>query len=273
MQLAYRIILAIAIISCAVLASVTLGFAETPPASSKSTTIDTLLGAVGLLFVLFLVLAAAVETVLETFRGLLETVGIKVLKGGVSLDDAIKMAGDFVPDGSQASVRIGALAALARETAKVSADKVTELESVRDALVAAGGGAASGLAERVSTAVSQVKGELEANERHRVFLLRLFSALLGIALAWVAGFNAVHMAADAAKDIMLLAKLSTIDPVVDYIITGIAAASGSSYWHDQLDKVRKLKNVYAQAAKLVDPGAVDGGVAPRGVRALAVPNK
>lgn len=35
-----------------------------------------------------------------------------------------------------------------------------------------------------------------------------------------------------------------------FILTGSAAASGSSYWHDQLDKVRNLKDVQDQLKKV-----------------------
>jgi len=46
---------------------------------------------------MFLVLTAAVEVVLEVFRGILERLGITWAKGKVSLEAALKLAGEFAP--------------------------------------------------------------------------------------------------------------------------------------------------------------------------------
>ena len=62
---------------------------------------EQMIGAVGMLLVLFLVVATVSEQILELFRGVLEQAGIKALKGGVSVADAPKRLAEFLPVKSQ----------------------------------------------------------------------------------------------------------------------------------------------------------------------------
>lgn len=201
-------------------------------------------------FALFLVMAAAVEMLLEVFRGVLERFGITGLKGGVALDDALKISADFVPPDSAAAVKIAALAGVARQSQKVSATRIADLERLKNQLVDAGGTLTGDLIEEVSQSVSAVRGELDTSERKRLFLLRLISVGVGIALARWTQFDALHLGAKSLENVGNLQFLEWFSGGPGwngYIITGIAAASGSSYWHDQLDKVRSLKGAFAQA--------------------------
>lgn len=70
---------------------------------------DSLLGALGLLFFMFLVLAAAVEVILEMFRGTLERFGITWAAGKVSLDDALKLAAEFAPNDADVKAKADGL--------------------------------------------------------------------------------------------------------------------------------------------------------------------
>jgi len=62
---------------------------------------DQMIGVVGMLFVLFLVVATVSEQILELFRSVLEQVGIKALKGGVSIFKSQKRLAEFLPVKSQ----------------------------------------------------------------------------------------------------------------------------------------------------------------------------
>jgi len=62
---------------------------------------DQMIGVVGMLFVLFLVVATVSEQILELFRSVLEQVGIKALKGGVSIFNSQKRLAEFLPVKSQ----------------------------------------------------------------------------------------------------------------------------------------------------------------------------
>jgi hypothetical protein len=205
---------------------------------------DQLLTAIGVLFALFLVMSAAVEMILETFRGLLERLGITLLKGGVSLDDALQISAEFVPTGTAAAAKVSALIGVAKETRQITEDKLKTLKNLRDELVKTQPAVASEILEDVSQVVADVRETLSSSERGRVFWLRLLSAVIGVALAFMAEVDGLNLALKAAEfNLVVPVGMSTI-------LTGLAAASGSSYWHDQLDRVRSLKGAYAQAAKL-----------------------
>ena len=211
---------------------------------------DRWLAVLGVLFALFLVMAAAVGMNLETGRGLLERIGITWLKGGVSLDDAMKISAEFVPAGSAAAAKVAALAGMASQSRKVADETITKLQTIKNDLARAGGEPTADLIEQVSQAVSGVRQTLEASERRRVFFLRVISAVIGVLLAGYAEFDAIHLAAKSATE----AGLKFMDYFAQgpgwtgYLITGIAASSGSSYWHDKLDNIRSLKGAVAQAA-------------------------
>lgn len=210
---------------------------------------ETLLAGIATLFALFLVMAAAIETVLEVFRGVLERLGFTVLKGGVSLDDALKISSEFVPPDSAAAVKVAALAGVARQTQKVSQERLDQLEALKNELEkVAGAEPTANVIANVSQTVSAVRTELDASERRRIFILRLISVVIGWFLAWSSGFDALHLAANSVADQALQDWAGYTWPhAVGYVVTGVAAASGSSYWHDKLDKVRSLKGVLAQA--------------------------
>ena len=67
------------------------------------------------------------------------------------------------------------------------------------------------------------------------------STLIGIGVSWAVQINVSDMIRGGADNHDAL-------HVFGYIIGGLAAAGGSSFWHDQLDKVRSAKSI---AAKLV----------------------
>ena len=205
---------------------------------------ENFLGAVGLMFFLFFVLAAAVEAILEVFRGILEKLGITWLKGKTTLEDTVKLATEFLPDEAAAKGRIQALASLAKATAKLAQDRLAAIEKIRTNVQQAALPLAAETVQEINTVAAEVKAKLDNNERLRIFWLRLISAIVGSGLAWYAGFDGIKIVAEASN-----IGLSLPDPF-GAIVSGIAASSGSSYWHDQLDRVRSLKSASQELRKL-----------------------
>jgi hypothetical protein len=104
---------------------------------------------------------------------------------------------------------------------------------------------------------------LDANERRRIFVLRILSIGIAITLCGAVNIDAVRSMIQAYPSLFgglsiykieLINGLTSVTPLgftakyLGIAITGIAAASGSSYWHDQLDKVRNLKGLTDQMA-------------------------
>jgi hypothetical protein len=205
----------------------------------------------GLMFFMFLVLAAAVEVILEMFRGLLERFGITWAKGKVSLDDALKLASEFAPDNTDLYTKIEAVKSAAQQITKTASSKIEELTKLQADLAGAGV-PVNVIAAKLNEAANSVKNSLDNNERKRIFFLRLIAAGLGCLLAWLSGFYVFQtLAADPKAQEMLGSVVDKLQgPWVNILVAGFAAAAGSSYWHDQLDKVRSLKSVTQEIKKI-----------------------
>lgn len=213
---------------------------------------ESLIALLGLLFFMFLVLSAAVETILEVFRGLLERVGLTWAKGKVSLDDALKLAAEFAPDEKDLNTKLQAVKSAAEQIQDKVPNQLTTLETLKQQLVAAGGGAAMNvIAAEINGVAATVKKELEKSESRRVWLLRFIAAVIGCLLAWQAQFYVFQILANSPNAKEWLGTLQGLQAVwINILVGGLAAAAGSSYWHDQLDKIRNLKSASEQVKKI-----------------------
>lgn len=213
---------------------------------------EKLIALLGLLFFMFLVLAASVEVVLEVFRGILEYIGITWAKGKVSLDDALKLASEFSPNNTELNTKLQAVSSAAEQLKSTTTDKVKILKDIQVKLTAeVSSKMAEQLAGEINAVAADVARDLEASERSRIFILRLLAALLGCFLVWQADFYVFKMLAQAPEAKDYLASLKGLQADwINILVGGLAAAAGSSYWHDQLDKIRNLKAVVQDAKKL-----------------------
>ncbi|PWK33479.1 hypothetical protein [Cupriavidus plantarum] len=227
------------------------------------------LGAITILFFMFFLVAAATEAILEAFRGTLERAGFTFLKSSVSLDDAINMATQYLPDGSQTLGKVAALQELVEKAPKQVALKLDELQAVRQALRAIPAGAQidNELMTRVNVVAMHIRDAFDADERRRIYILRTLSASVAIGLCWGAQIDALQAMLQAypslfrgllrAYDVAGSGSNVIATPknvwwhLAGLALTGMAAASGSSYWHDALDKVRNLKTVAEKVQKAI----------------------
>jgi hypothetical protein len=213
---------------------------------------EDLIALIGMMFFMFLVLAAAVEVILEVFRGLLQQFGITWAKGKVSLDEALQLASEFAPDNKDLHTKIEAVKSAAQQITQTASTKIADLTKLQNDLKAAAGQELNVIAAELNDAANLVKSSLEDAERKRIFILRLIAAVIGSFLVWQSGFYVFQILAgdpNAAKWLGDLAK-QLKEPWINILVGGLAAAAGSSYWHDQLDRVRNLKSI-AQGLKKV----------------------
>jgi hypothetical protein len=209
---------------------------------------EKLIATLGLMFFLFLVLAAAVEVILETFRGFLERFGVTWPKGKVSLEEALALAKEFAPDSTELNTKFEAVRTAAAQLSQKSQTKLTALNEVGQQLNQAGV-VPERLAGELNRVAGAVKAEIEKSERARIFILRLMAAGLGCWLAWQTGFYIFDILAKDPEVGGMFASLAGND-VVNVVVGGLAAAAGSSYWHDKLDKVRSLKGAAENLKKV-----------------------
>lgn len=213
---------------------------------------EALLATLGTLFALFLVLAAAIETILEMFRGSLERLNVTWLKGKTSLDDALKLAAEVAPTTEFLTTKLAAVETAAAQVKKVLDSKSTEINLLKESLSKAVGiQAIDAASASLSKLAASVKEALEGDERRRIWVLKALSVVLGILFCWKADFHVFQIMA-ATPDAAALAKgfAGLQDDWLNRIVGGIAGAAGSNYWHDQLDRVRAVKSSFASVRKL-----------------------
>jgi hypothetical protein len=80
------------------------------------------------------------------------------------------------------------------------------------------------------------------DERHRITLLRITSALIGIAIAIMIQIDTFDILGVLfPPDVQKLLTQPNAQ-IGGMVITGLAASAGSSFWHDMLGRVRNLKD-------------------------------
>lgn len=209
---------------------------------------ESFLSVLGLLLACLLVISAAVEATLEMFRGVLERLGFTFLKGKTSVEDAVKIAKEMGGGGNAAlSVRLAAVESAVAQVSTLKAEKTKVIEDLKRDLAGVAGVAPEDLEARFATVLGDIKGRMDEDERSRVFLLKLLSILIGVGYVSFTGFNAVEIVVEGLKDsnlTLLASRFENLDTMfVNLFLGGIAAAAGSNYWHDALDRVRAAKEV------------------------------
>jgi hypothetical protein len=226
---------------------------------------ESYLGLLGTLLFMLLILAAAVEAIIEVFRGILEFSGRTWLKGGTSLDDALKMADEFAPKGSELEARLEALKSVTAQLKGRATVYVEQIDRLKEQLPVRTNAdtrpdSLSQVTFEMNKVASSVNQELESRDRKRIFVLRVMAAVVGCVLVGVSGLYPLQIlllspdmhqflaGAAQSSDHALVSSLQ--DDWVNIILGGLAAAAGSSFWHDKLDKVRNLKGVVGELGKV-----------------------
>ena len=217
------------------------------------------LGSLGAIVAAFFILSLAVETILENFRGVLLLFGIQTLKARKTLEEGMAEAAEFVPAESKEHARFTAFVNLVKARVEKGSDVAAKLEVIAEKL-----GAAANPQDRneiieksksfVAQAAAPVKALMETNEQRRVLTLRIISAVVGIAVAWGADLNfleLVEKTGTASQPPMPAPDAVTWRAYLSYLMAGLAAAGGSSFWHDQLDRIRSMKQIGEQLVTII----------------------
>lgn len=181
----------------------------------------------------------------------MEWCGIKHLKGGLTPEQAQKIAAEVLPENGRALAKANALVALGNDYKKTLQGKQKEIKDLyKDVSAALGpdltGQVSAELKSRVTNLTMETGNLVEASEAKRIFVLRLLSCVVCCVLCLLANFNAFEIA-----EAELGFKLTLLSGYPGQILTGFAASSGSSYWHDALDKIRAAKQSVGQMQKVI----------------------
>ncbi len=203
--------------------------------------LTTVLGVLGAYFAVILVLAVSVETILEPFTW------FKGLQKRVSPDDVLNDIKGWLPPVADMGTRAAAIANLSEEYKLNLQDIETRLNviSVIADETAKGLGlqkVVNDAEKRIAVYMAALRTKFAVNERKRITILRMISGTIGILIAIMLKIDTFD----------ILGSLFPLDvkgiltapggQIGGMVITGLAASAGSSFWHDQLGKLRAIKD-------------------------------
>jgi hypothetical protein len=211
---------------------------------------ENLITLLGLLFFMFLVLAASVEVILEIFRGTLECFGLTWVKGKVSLEDALKLASEFAPNNTELNTKLQAIKSTSEQITRNFSRRMETISRIEAELKdIAGTQKIEQMAAELNALASAICTDLDLSERKRIFILRFLAAVIGCILVWLTKFYVFQIITSAPEMKELNASISALADTwkekewLNIFVGGLACAAGSSYWHDKLDKIRNLKSL------------------------------
>jgi hypothetical protein len=212
--------------------------------------ITIVLGILGAYFAILLVLSVSVETLLEPFTW------FRGLRKQASPDDVLRSVQEWLPEGSEEAVKVVAIQTFASQTRTDMEDIDKTVRALRDDAVKAL--TELGLQEQVNTVQKDIALKLAtlrqkhaSTEKSRITALRVISAFLGIAIAWVMQINTFEILGVLFPDDVIASLETPLGQIGGVIATGLAASAGSSFWHDMLGRVRNLKNLSEQAGRVI----------------------
>jgi hypothetical protein len=224
--------------------------------------ITIVLGILGAYFAILLVLSVSVETLLEPFTW------FRGLRKQASPDDVLRSVQEWLPEGSEEAVKVVAIQTFASQTRTDMEDIDKTVRALRDDAVKAL--TELGLQEQVNTVQKDIALKLAtlrqkhaSTEKSRITALRVISAVLGIAIAWVMQINTFEILGVLFPDDVIASLETPLGQIGGVIATGLAASAGSSFWHDMLGRVRNLKNLSEQAGRVIS-GDTNAPVGPGG---------
>jgi hypothetical protein len=208
--------------------------------------IGAIVAAVGGLFAIYLVLAAAIEAILEALQPIIGRV--QIFKRTVAFDQALKFAEQIKLDDTQKDKPAAIKALLEGLAAQNDKIKITLDNAAGFAKSASTAGAsivASGLA------IDAIKEEVDGLAQRRRSLHRLLAAVIGMLAAWQTGIDTFQLLSEVFPAFNDASPDASTRRVAGYIVTGFAASAGSAFWHDQLMRVESLrKSVQAAIPKV-----------------------
>jgi hypothetical protein len=201
----------------------------------------TVLGVLGAYFSVVLVLAVSVETVLEPFTS------FKGLQKKVSPDDIISDIKGWLHPISDMGTRAAAIANLSVEYKVNINDLQTRLNVIKTVAdeTAKGLGVQNQVGDaekKIAVYMAALRAKFAIDERKRITILRIIAASIGIAIAVLLKIDTFNILGSLLPTNVYAILTSPGGHIGGTVITGLAASAGSSFWHDQLGRLRAIKD-------------------------------
>ena len=200
-----------------------------------------ILGIIGAYFAILLVLAVSIETILEPISY------FKGLRKKIDPEEVLKDLNAWLPANSDAGAKAAAIANLTSEYQATVADldkRVEEIKTIASETAKGLGitGQVDELQNKVAIRLAALREKYALTERRRITLLRSISAGVGILVAILLQINTFELLAALFPQGMPEFFATPYARYGGMVITGLAASAGSSFWHDQLGKLRAIKD-------------------------------
>ena len=214
-----------------------------------------ILSVLGAYFSVILVLSLLVEIILEsikeneflnrTIKSHLWLDFLDVRRQHISPDQAMRDVAYWLPPKSQAEAKVAVLANLAKEF-DVKLDEFTDsIEASnwsRDFIALTGTTKQAAQTQgRLAQKLFLVRQQYDLEESKRIMRLRQISAVIGIIIALWFGLDTFAFIGGSFNSSTQLLFANPIMATFGKILTGVAASTGSAFWHDQLDRIRAVK--------------------------------
>lgn len=202
----------------------------------------TVLGVLGAYFVMVLVLAVSIETILEPF-----TWWFRDLRKKLSPDDVLNDIKSWLPPIADLGTRAAAIANLSHEYRLNLADlqkRFRIINTIADE-TAKGLGVhkqVDDTEKMIALYMAALRDKFALNERRRIATLRVLSAAIGIAIAVMLKIDTFDIIGFLFPDDVRAVLTTPGGQIGGILITGLAASAGSAFWHDQLGRLRAIKD-------------------------------
>ncbi|MCJ7432999.1 MAG: hypothetical protein MUO77_05875 [Anaerolineales bacterium] len=203
--------------------------------------LTTVLGVLGAYFAVVLVLAVSVETILEPltwFRG---------LQKKVSPDDVLNDIKGWLHPIADMGTRAAAIANLSEEY-KVN---INDVQARLNVITTVADETAKGLGvqkqvdeaeKKIAVYMAALRAKFALDERKRITIVRITAAVIGITIAAMLKIDTFDILGSLLPLNVRTILTAPGGQFGGTVITGLAASAGSSFWHDQLGRLRAIKD-------------------------------
>jgi len=211
--------------------------------------ISTILGILGAYFAVVLVLSVSVETILEPFTSL------PWLRKKLDPDDILRDIKEWLPTGSELDAQVTAIQSLTTDAKMTEGQLLKGVQDLKqvadDALESLGPKSKVTQAQKdLALKFASLRRNYALNEKHRITLVRIISAVIGIVIAIMLQIDTFDILGVLFPPQVQLILTQQNAQIGGMLITGLAASAGSSFWHDMLGRVRNLKDTVQGASQV-----------------------
>jgi hypothetical protein len=202
------------------------------------------IGILGAYFAVLLVLAVAVESILD----LVKLSGW--LRGRITPEQAMKDISEWLPADAQNKAKVVAISNMVNEFKVQAAEVEKQVAAIKNFAIGTAKAtgsetAASDFEHQLAVTLAAIRKKYEDEEGRRVAIVRILSAVCGIILAILLQIDTFQLLSDlfpgGFRQFITSPEYANTLHTGGSVLTGFAASAGSSFWHDQLDRIRAVK--------------------------------